>query len=138
MSAPLVLIVEDSPPQVALAQGLLRDMGTRIAVAETAQAALAAVAREAPDAILLDLQLPDGSGFDLMRRLRAEGVEAAIIVVTANGSVGAAVEAMREGAYDFVEKPIKPDDLRIAMNRALEQAAAKATPEHHGRNRSAA
>jgi len=119
MSAPLVLIVEDSPPQVALAQGLLRDMGTRIAVAETTQAALAAVAREAPDAILLDLQLPDGTGFDLMRRLRAEGVEAAIIVVTANGSVGTAVEAMREGATDFLVKPYAKARLTVTLGNAL-------------------
>jgi len=132
-SAPLVLIVEDSPPQVALAQGLLRDMGTRIAVAETAQAAIAAVAREAPDAILLDLQLPDGSGLDLMRRLRAEGVEAAIIVVTANGSVGAAVEAMREGATDFLVKPYAKARLTVTLGNALkarelarELAAARA------------
>ncbi len=130
---PLVLIVEDSPPQVALAQALLRDMGTRIAVAETAQAALAMVARDPPDAILLDLQLPDGSGFDLMRRLRADGVEAAIIVVTANGSVAAAVEAMREGATDFLVKPYAKARLGVTLGNALkvrelarQLAAAKA------------
>jgi two-component system repressor protein LuxO len=118
--APLVLIVEDSPPQVALAQALLRDLGTRIAVAETAQAAHEAIAQEAPDVILLDLELPDGKGMDLMRRLKAEGVDSAIIVVTANGSVGVAVEAMREGARDFVVKPYNKARLTVTLNNALE------------------
>jgi two-component system repressor protein LuxO len=118
--APLVLIVEDSPPQVALAQALLRDLGTRIAVAETAQAAHEAIAQEAPDVILLDLELPDGKGIDLMRRLKAEGVDSAIIVVTANGSVGVAVEAMREGARDFVVKPYNKARLTVTLNNALE------------------
>lgn len=118
--APLVLIVEDSPPQVALAQALLRDLGTRIAVAETAQAAHEAIAQETPDVILLDLELPDGKGLDLMRRLKSEGVDSAIIVVTANGSVGVAVEAMREGARDFVVKPYNKARLTVTLNNALE------------------
>ncbi|MBX9748905.1 MAG: sigma-54 dependent transcriptional regulator [Roseococcus sp.] len=118
--APLVLIVEDSPPQVALAQALLRDLGTRIAVAETAQAAHEAIAREVPDIILLDLELPDGKGMDLMRRLKSEGMDSAIIVVTANGSVGVAVEAMREGARDFVVKPYNKARLTVTLNNALE------------------
>ena len=119
--APLVLIVEDSPPQVAIAQGLLRDMGTRFAVAETAQAAKAAVQREVPDAILLDLELPDGSGFELMRWLRTEGLEPAVVVVTANGSVGIAVEAMREGATDFLVKPFAKARLTVTLKNALEK-----------------
>ncbi|MEI6161430.1 MAG: sigma-54 dependent transcriptional regulator [Roseococcus sp.] len=118
--APLVLIVEDSPPQVALAQALLRDLGTRIAVAETAHAANEAIAREVPDVILLDLELPDGKGIDLMRRIKAEGLDTAIIVVTANGSVGVAVEAMREGARDFVVKPYNKARLTVTLNNALE------------------
>jgi two-component system repressor protein LuxO len=118
--APLVLIVEDSPPQVALAQALLRDLGTRIAVAETAQAAHDAIALEAPDVILLDLELPDGKGMNLMRRVKAEGIDSAIIVVTANGSVGVAVEAMREGARDFVVKPYNKARLTVTLNNALE------------------
>jgi two-component system repressor protein LuxO len=118
--APLVLIVEDSPPQVALAQALLRDLGTRIAVAETAQAAHEAITQEAPDVILLDLELPDGKGMDLMRRLKTEGIDSTVIVITANGSIGTAVEAMREGARDFVLKPYNKARLTVTLNNALE------------------
>ncbi len=122
---PLVLIVEDSPPQVALAQALLRDMGTRIAVAETTQAALAAVAREEPDAILLDLELPDGSGLDLMRRLRGEGVEAAFIVVTANLSHAMTVEVMRDGAADYIPKPYPKARLTVTLSKVLKARELK-------------
>ena len=120
MSAPLILVVEDSPPQLALLRGLLKDMGARIAVAETAQAALAAVEAEMPDALLLDIELPDGSGFDVLRRLRGEGHGLPVIVITANASIGTAVEAMREGATDFLVKPFNKARLTVTLTNALE------------------
>jgi two-component system repressor protein LuxO len=124
--APLVLVVEDSPTQAALVAALLRDLGLRIQHCDTAGGALAAALAEPPDAIILDLQLPDFSGFELMRRLRAEGVETAIVVVTANGSVNTAVEAMREGAVDFLVKPFAKARLTVTLENALEKRALKA------------
>ena len=124
MSGPArILLVEDTPTQAELAKALLRDQGVEIRHAETAGQALADALAHPPDAILLDLELPDFSGFELMQRLRAAGVEAAVIVVTANASVNTAVEAMRQGAVDFIVKPYAKARLTVTLTNALEKRA---------------
>ncbi len=124
MSSPArILLVEDTQSQAELAKALLRDMGVEIRHAETAGRALADALANPPDAILLDLELPDFSGFELMQKLRAEGVEAAVIVVTANASVNTAVEAMRQGAVDFIVKPYAKARLTVTLTNALEKRA---------------
>ncbi len=124
MSPPVrILLVEDTPTQAEVAKALLRDQGVEIRHAETAGQALADALAYPPDAILLDLELPDFSGFELMRKLRAEGVEAAIIAVTANASVNSAVEAMRQGAMDFIVKPYAKARLTVTLTNALEKRA---------------
>jgi two-component system repressor protein LuxO len=118
-----ILIVEDTPTQAEVARALLRDLGHEIRVAETGAAAIAQALEWRPDAILMDIELPDFSGFEAMRRLRAEGAEAAVIVVTAHGSVNHAVEAMREGAVDFIVKPFAKARLTVTLQNALEKRA---------------
>jgi two-component system repressor protein LuxO len=118
-----VLIVEDTPTQAEVARALMRDLGHEIRVAETGAAAIALATSWRPDAILMDIELPDFSGFEAMRKLRAAGVEAAVIVVTAHGSVNHAVEAMREGAVDFIVKPYAKARLTVTLGNALEKRA---------------
>jgi two-component system repressor protein LuxO len=118
-----ILIVEDTPTQAEVARALMRDLGHEIRIAETGTAAIEQTLAWRPDAILMDIELPDFSGFEVMRKLRAEGVEAAIIVVTAHGSVNHAVEAMREGAVDFIVKPFAKTRLTVTLNNALEKRA---------------
>jgi len=122
-SAARVLIVEDTPTQAEVAGALLRTLGLETRVAETGAQAVQIALTWRPDAILMDLELPDFSGFETMRRLRAEGVETAIIVVTAHGSVNHAVEAMREGAVDFIVKPYAKTRLTVTLQNALEKRA---------------
>ncbi|NKE46811.1 sigma-54-dependent Fis family transcriptional regulator [Roseomonas frigidaquae] len=122
-AASRILIVEDTPTQAEVAGALLRTLGLEVRVAETGAAALEQAQAWRPDAILMDLDLPDFSGFEAMRRLRAEGVEAAIIVVTAHGSVNHAVEAMRQGAVDFIVKPYAKARLTVTLQNALEKRA---------------
>jgi two-component system repressor protein LuxO len=122
-AAPRVLIVEDTPTQAEVARALLRDLGHEVRLAETGAAAIAVARDWAPDAVLMDIELPDFSGFEAMRRLRAEGIEAAVIVVTAHGSVNHAVEAMREGAVDFILKPYAKARLSVTLQNALEKRA---------------
>jgi two-component system repressor protein LuxO len=122
-AAARVLIVEDTPTQAEVARALLRDLGHEIRVAETGAAAVEIGQAWRPDAVLMDIELPDFSGFEAMRRLRAEGVESAIIVVTAHGSVNHAVEAMREGAVDFIVKPYAKTRLTVTLQNALEKRA---------------
>ncbi len=82
-------------------------------------------ARSGPDVILLDLQLPHGDGFSVLRGLRAEGIETTVIVITAYGTIERAVEAMREGAYDFIQKPFEPALLEETIRRALERSSLR-------------
>ncbi|MGK7867285.1 sigma 54-interacting transcriptional regulator [Falsiroseomonas sp. E2-1-a20] len=118
-----ILIVEDTPTQAEVARSLLRDLGYDLRIAETGTAALEHARDWRPDVILMDLELPDFSGFEVMRRLRAEGLEAAVVVVTAHGSVNHAVEAMREGAVDFIIKPFAKTRLTVTLQNALEKRA---------------
>jgi two-component system repressor protein LuxO len=118
-----ILIVEDTPTQAEVVCGFLRQDGHAFRVAETGAEALVQAREWRPDAILMDLELPDFSGFEAMRRLRAEGVEAAIIVLTAHGSVNHAVQAMREGAVDFIVKPFARTRLSVTLRNALEKQA---------------
>lgn len=101
-----VLVVEDTPTQAELTRLLLSGLGHEVRLADSAGAALLAARTWQPDALLVDIELPDYDGFELMRQLRAEGLEAAVVVVTANASINAAVEAMRLGAVDFIVKPM--------------------------------
>lgn len=79
------------------------------------------------DLILLDLRLPGADGLDVLRRIRARRPDACVVVVTAHGSVDAAVAAMKLGATDFVQKPFLPDDIRAIVRRTLADTAPSAT-----------
>ena len=121
-----ILVVEDTPTQSQLARALLVGLGHQVEIVESAGAALAAARTWRPDAILLDIELPDYSGFELMQRLRAEGIETSVIVVTANASINTAVEAMRAGAVDFIVKPYAKARLSVTLANALEKQALAA------------
>jgi DNA-binding NtrC family response regulator len=74
-----------------------------------------------PDVVLLDLELPDLNGVEILRAIRKRGLPTAVVVVTAHGSVKTAVDAMREGAYDFIVKPFAPDRLLVTVRNALDR-----------------
>ncbi len=79
-----------------------------------------------PDVVLLDLRLPDANGVDLLKSLKARHPDTAVIMITAFGQIQSAVEAMKHGATDFLEKPFEPlDKLRIAVGRVLEEVKAR-------------
>jgi len=124
MTAPArILLVEDNATQAEVTRAYLRDLGHEMRLAPTAAEGIATALDWQPDAVLVDLQLPDGSGFDVMRRLRAEGLDMALVVITANGSIGVAVEAMREGAADFLVKPFAKARLATTLGNVLEKRA---------------
>jgi two-component system repressor protein LuxO len=116
-----ILLVEDTPTQAEVAKAHLRDLNHTVQVVDTAAAALEQARAWDPDAILLDLELPDGSGLDVLKTLRDEGFEAAIIVITANASMNTAVEVMRAGATDFLPKPYPKAKLIFTLQNAMEK-----------------
>lgn len=120
-----ILVVDDDPASQRLLQVRLRDTGCQVSVASDGQEALAAIQQEAPALILLDLVMPRMGGIELLQKLRQDGVDIPIIVITAYGSIERAVEAMKEGAYDFIPKPFDPKHLEIVVRKALEREKLK-------------
>jgi len=118
---PRVLLVEDTPSILRLYHEFLLKLDVELIDADTGAKAQAALHETVPDVVLLDLELPDTNGIEVLRTIRSRALRSAVIVVTAHGSVKTAVEAMREGAYDFIVKPFAPDRLLITVRNALER-----------------
>jgi DNA-binding NtrC family response regulator len=98
----------------------LRGWGFEPIEAETAGTALTAFDSEAPAAILLDINLPDASGIEVLRKVRQRQSDAVVIMITANVLVDETIAALRGGAYDFIGKPINLDELHVAIRNGIE------------------
>jgi DNA-binding NtrC family response regulator len=96
---------------------LLRDEGHDVDAVGTAAEVLDSVRRDPPHVLVLDLRLPDGSGLDLLPRLKAVAPEMKVVVITAFGDLPTAVEAMRQGATDFLKKPYEMHEMLLAVER---------------------
>ncbi|MGH7093082.1 MAG: sigma-54-dependent transcriptional regulator [Stellaceae bacterium] len=118
---PRLLLVEDTRSILNLYHEFLKKLDIELIDAVTGGRALDALRETIPDVVLLDLELPDINGLEILRTIRTRNLPCAVIVVTAHGSVKVAVEAMREGAYDFIVKPFAPDRLLITVRNALER-----------------
>jgi DNA-binding NtrC family response regulator len=118
---PRLLLVEDTPSILRLYHEVLKKLDVDLFDAQTGARALEILNETIPDVVLLDVELPDTNGLDILRQIRARNLPSAVIVVTAHGSVKVAVEAMREGAYDFIIKPFPPDRLTVTVRNALER-----------------
>ena len=114
-----VLIVDDEPTIRWVLAEALRGWGYETVEAGTGAATLAAVATERPDAVLLDINLPDTSGLDLLREIKRRHPQAAVIMITAETLYENAISALRGGADDFIGKPIHLEELRFALDQAL-------------------
>jgi DNA-binding NtrC family response regulator len=117
---PSVLIVEDEPDTLASLADLLKQKRFQPLTASCLKEAREISAAERVDAILLDEYLPDGSGIDWVPELRLAFPSMAIIVITGGGDIPTAVKAMRQGADDFLTKPIHVDELIVVLERSME------------------
>lgn len=138
-ASPSVLVVEDSEATAALYEEYLRSADYRVKIAGTVAAGLALLGSERFDAVVLDLNLPDGNGLSVLKEIKRQDLPIETLVVTATGTLAVAVEAMREGAFDFVVKPFARDRLLVTMRNALERRRLRAAVETYesefGRNR---
>jgi DNA-binding NtrC family response regulator len=120
-----VLIVDDDPASRRLLEVRLRPLECDVATAGNGEQALTAIRKDAPDLVLLDLQMPKMGGIEVLRALRKEEITVPVIVITAHGSIETAVEAMREGAYDFITKPVDANHFDIVIRKLLEREELK-------------
>jgi DNA-binding NtrC family response regulator len=116
-----ILIVDDDATSRRLLEVRLRTMECEAVMAADGEEALSIIRQEIPALMLLDLQMPRMSGMELLGVLQRDGIDLPTIVITAHGSIEAAVEAMKEGAYDFLPKPFDPKHLEIVVRKALER-----------------
>jgi DNA-binding NtrC family response regulator len=120
---PRLLIVDD---EADLVRGLKRSLAydlkeVEILTALQAQEALSLIQREAVDVVLTDIRMPGMDGLELLQRLRRIDRRLTVVMMTAFGTIAMAVEAMKQGAYDFVTKPFDKDALLRTLHKALER-----------------
>jgi two-component system response regulator AtoC len=116
-----VLVVDDEENIRLVLRTLLKKHGYEVEVAEEGEGALTALDSFDPDVILTDVRMPKMGGMDLLAALRAKQHPATVIVMSAYGNVDLAIEAMKAGAYDYVSKPFKPDEIVLALRKAEER-----------------
>jgi DNA-binding NtrC family response regulator len=116
-----VLIVEDEPSTRLGLTELVRTWGFAAEAAPDGEEALQSVTSFRPSIIITDLVMPRMGGLDLLKALKAEGAECTVVLLTAQGSVETAVEAIKEGAYDYLTKPIEPQRLKILLDKIVER-----------------
>ena len=116
-----ILIVEDSTPLAEAYRQILKRSFGDCRIAPTGQSALREIESHAPDCVVLDVNLPDMNGLDIMKQMKAGGCESEVVFVTGNASMSLAVEAMRMGAFDFVVKPVNAERLNVTVKNAIER-----------------
>ena len=120
MSAATILVVDDEALIRLTLRERLREAGHHVQEAESVAAGLAALREGGVDLVLLDFRLPDGDGLTLLRQAKEIDPDLPIILMTAHASIETAVEAMKQGAHDYVHKPFNLDELLITVEKALE------------------
>ena len=117
-----MLVVDDEPEIRSQLSELLKDEGYTVKVAKSGAEAIAAVAKDAPDLVMMDVKLPDQDGLAVLKQLKRDHSELEVIVMTAFGGSSTAIKAMEQGAYDYVTKPFELDDLLATLKRVFEHA----------------
>jgi len=127
---PEVLIVEDSASLRRIYTEYLKSESIPVDVASTIKDAKSLLGERSYSVVVLDIKLPDGDGFEILQQLTDGISNTSVVVMTAHGSIGKAVDAMRLGAYDFLEKPFDSRRLRSTVKSALALARNRAGADH--------
>ena len=125
MAQTKVLVVEDEPNARAGLAELIASWGYRTETAVDGAAGLDCVIRWSPDVVVTDLMMPRMDGLQLLDRVSELPQQVAVVVLTAQGSIESAVDAMRMGAYDYLQKPVDPSRLKTILLNAQQQTEAK-------------
>ncbi|MBP7149308.1 MAG: sigma-54-dependent Fis family transcriptional regulator, partial [Acidobacteria bacterium] len=123
---PRILLVDDDTGMLRTLQVLLEDAGYEVDTASSGDLAVERLRRGGVHAVLSDVAMPGMDGIALLRAVRDQRPNVPTILMTAFGSVRTAVEAMKLGAYQYLTKPVDPDELLVLLQRALAQARAEA------------
>src|SRR5262245_26865228 len=116
-----VLVVDDEKSILTLLEEALTQWGYQVTAAGTGAEALAALRTQVFDAALTDVRMPDMSGLDLLREIKKRDESIEVVIMTGYPTISSAVEALKEGAYDYLSKPLILDELRHLMQRLMER-----------------
>jgi two-component system response regulator AtoC len=120
-----ILIADDDPDIREILHDTLSSLGARVVTARNGQECLDRVDKECPDLILLDIEMPIKNGLEVLKEVHQRKFDTTVIMITAYGTIERAVEAMKEGAYDFVTKPFDLDHIALSVEKALERERLK-------------
>src|SRR5262249_21825513 len=118
---PRLLIVDDDPELQELLRSRFERLGMSVTAAGSGEEALAKLAHVRCDVGLVDLHLPGSSGLEVLARLKEQQPELEVLLLTAHSSVETAVQAMKSGAYDYLTKPFRLNELEVHIHKAFEK-----------------
>ena len=116
-----ILVVDDDPYIQEALGDRLESLGYRVARASDGKQALELIDHQDPQMVFLDIEMPGMKGLDVLREIRVREKDFPVVMITAYGSVDLAVEAMKEGAYDFIPKPFKANHIALVVEKAMER-----------------
>lgn len=117
---PKILLIEDDQSVAKLISRYLDEENIHIEHIDNGTEGLAYIESKLPDVVLLDLNLPDADGLDILKKIHLESIPSEVIIITGHGNVNVVVEAMKYGAFDFLTKPFDGERLTVSINNALE------------------
>ena len=120
-----VLLVDDDSSFRRVVEYQLREDGYRVFAVSNAAAALQRFQADHVDVVLTDVKMPEGDGMDLLARLKTLQPDLPVVMLTAHGTIGSAVDAMKLGAFDYLTKPFTREQLRVVLSKTLDVAALK-------------
>src|SRR5580658_7067712 len=125
---PVLLLVDDEPAIQHAFQRAFRGGDMVVISAGTAAEAMASLKRDKPDVVVLDIHLPDATGLDTFHRIRAFDARIPVVLITGHGTTELAIEAIKEGAYEYLLKPLELPELRAVIDRALQSSLLMRVP----------
>ena len=116
-----VLVVDDSADDRALVTSYLEEGGAEVLVAGSGREALNVLEKVTPDLAIVDLRMPEMDGLTFLKEKQSEQFGGTVIMMSAYGSIDTAVECMKVGAYDYISKPFRPDEILLTVRKAEER-----------------
>jgi DNA-binding NtrC family response regulator len=120
-----ILVADDDPDIRDILHDTLSSLGARVVMASNGQDCLERIEKEGPELLLLDIEMPVKNGLDVLKEIRQRRFDTTVIMITAYGTIDRAVEAMKEGAFDFITKPFELDHVAVVAEKALERERLK-------------
>jgi nitrogen regulation protein NR(I) len=117
---PILLVIDDEPSILHAFRRAFREPEVTLLTASSGAEGLELVAQRQPDVVIVDLHLPDQSGLDIFRQIRQRDAHVPVLLITGHGTTDTAIEAMKQGAFDYLLKPLELPALRELVNRAFE------------------